>query len=263
LIDEVKEKKRKDKDEIRTLKRALDVLLCFDWENQKLTMTEIAQKISLAKSTTLRFITALEREKFLNKNEDGSYSLGHTLYYLGMLARESMGLKKAAYPAMQRLRNEYNETVSLFILEDDRRRVCYEQVESTHELKRSARVGTKYPLWAGAGGKAILAFMPEEELLKIVEEIKPLTNETIVDIDELKKQLQEIRQKKIAVSFGEREAGVSAVAAPIFDLNRKVIGSLSIAGPSLRFTKDFVNKVQNNVYEAAKEISMNLGCRNY
>ncbi len=264
MNDDVKNNRNNGgKEEIRTLKRALDILLCFDWENQKLTMTEIAKKISLAKSTTLRFITALEKEGFLIKNEDNTYTLGYTLYYLGILAKESIDLRKIAYPIMQRLRNEYNETVSLYILENNRRRVCFEQVESTHELKRSAQLGAKYPLWAGASGKAILAFMSEENFLRIIEEIKPLTNETIIDIQKLKKELQEIREKKIAFSFGEREVGVSAVASPIFDSYHNVVGSLSMAGPSVRFTQDFAFMVQHSVYEAAKQISTNLGCRNY
>ncbi len=256
------EKSNGGKDEIRTLKRALDVLLCFDLDNKKLTMTEIAKKISLAKSTTLRFITALEKEGFLVKNEDNTYTLGYKIYYLGTIAKESIELRKIALPIMQSLQARFNETVNLYIYEDDKI-VCFEQIESSHALKRTVRIGDRFPIWSGASGRSILAFLGEDEINRYINETKPLTDYTITDINDIKKELQRIRELKYTVSHDEREIGVACVAAPIFDAYHNVIGSISMSGPSLRFTDEFVDEIKTHVYEAGKEISSNLGCRNY
>ncbi|MBS4023706.1 MAG: IclR family transcriptional regulator [Dethiobacter sp.] len=246
----------------RTLERAFSILLSFDWNTQKLSLTDISKRISLPKSTTFRFLSTLEKDGFLIKNEDNTYTLGHTLYYLGTLAKESFGLRKAAYPVMQRLQEKYNETVSLYIMED-LQRVCYERIESTHRLRGIPQLGGKSPLWSGACGKAILAFVDEDHFLKVAGGIERLTDKTIVAIDELKKQLEEIRKSKISFSFDETEMGISAVASPVFDASNNIIGSISMAGPSVRFTRDFVYSVQNCVFETAKEVSFNSGCRNY
>lgn len=258
----VSEKSNGGKDEIRTLKRALDVLRCFDLDNKKLTLTEIATRISLAKSTTLRFITALEKDGFLAKNEDNTYTLGYRVYYLGTVAKDSIELRKIALPIMQSLQAKFNETVNLYIYETDKT-VCFEQIESSHALKRTVRIGDRFPIWSGASGKSILAFLDPEEINRILKEVKPLTDFTITDIRDIKTELQSIQEVKYAFSHDEREIGVACVAAPIFDAYHHIVGSISMSGPSLRFTKDFVDGIKPIVNEAGKEISGNLGCKNY
>lgn len=262
MIEVMKDKDGEGKNEIRTLKRALDVLLCFDLEHKKLTMTEIAQKISLAKSTTLRLINALEKEGFLVKNEDNTYTLGYKVYYLGTIAKESIELRKVALPVMQGLQAKFNETVNLYTFENGKI-VCFEQLESSHALKRSVRIGDRFPIWSGASGRSILAFLSEEEIAKYINETRPLTDYTITDINDIKKELNSIKERKYTFSHDEREIGVACVAAPIFDAYHNVVGSVALSGPSLRFTDEFVNEVKTHVYEAGKEISNNLGCRNY
>lgn len=255
-------KEKTGKEEIRTLKRALDILLTFDLNEKKLTLTEIAAKISLAKSTTLRYITALERDGFLVKNEDNTYTLGYKVYYLGMVAKDSIELRKVALPIMQDLQAQSSETVNLYLHENDKI-VCFEQIESTHALKRTVRIGDKFPIWSGASGKSILAFLEEEEVDRYLNDIRPYTDFTITDINEIKRELENIRRHKYAVSRDERELGVACVTAPIFDAYRTVIGSISMSGPSLRFTEEFVDSFRPSVYDAGKSISAKLGCRNY
>jgi len=246
--------------EFRSLKRAFSIMLCFDRNNLKLSLTDISKKISLPKSTASRFLNCLEKDGFLIRNEDNTYTLGHTVYYLGVLAKESFDLRRAAYPVMQRLQAKYNETVSLYIMEADKR-ICYERIESTHRLRGVPKLES--PLWSGACGKAMLAFLPEESFLKVVASIQPLTANTIADRKELKNHLVEIRQNKVAFSFEETEEGISALASPIFDAHNNIIGSLSMAGPSVRFTRELISSAQNCVYNGAKEISLNSGCRQY
>lgn len=258
----VGEKSNGGKDEIRTLKRALDVLECFDLDNKKLTLTEIANKISLAKSTTLRFINALEKEGFLVKNEDNTYTLGYRIYYLGTVAKDSIELRKVCLPVMQSLQSKFNETVNLYMFENDKT-VCFEQIECSHALKRTVRIGDKFPIWSGASGRSILAFMQEDEITRILKEVRPLTDFTITDLDNIKKELKGIREVKCAFSHDEREIGVACVAAPIFDAYHNIIGCVSMSGPSLRFTQEFVEGIRPYVFEAGKEISGTLGCRNY
>lgn len=256
------EKSQGGKDGIRTLKRALDVLQCFDLDNKRLTLTEIARKISLAKSTTLRFINALEQEGYLAKNEDNTYTLGYRIYYLGTVAKDSIELRRIALPIMHNLQEKFNETVNLYLFENDKT-VCFEQIESSHALKRTVRIGDKFPIWSGASGRTILAFLDTTEIDRILKEVKPLTDFTITDLADIKSDLQNIREVKYSFSHDEREIGVACVAAPIFDAYRRILGSISLSGPTLRFTKDFVEEIKPCVFEAGKEISFSLGCKVY
>ncbi|WP_422443952.1 IclR family transcriptional regulator [Thermoanaerobacterium sp. DL9XJH110] len=244
---------------IRSVQRALSILLCFSWEQQEMSLIEICKKISLPKSTTSRLLATLENEGFLERNYvTKKYKLGPKLYYLGLVARQGLDLRNVALPIMKELRETTRETVNLYVKEGEQR-VCFEQVESPLSLKRSAKIGDRFPLWAGASGKSFLAYMDAEDVAKIMETARSLTKNTIVDKEMMQKELEKIRRQGYAVSIEEREQGVSAVASPVFDVSGKMIASLSVSGPSFRFTEDKIKQFGCQVKEAATAISRKLG----
>jgi IclR family KDG regulon transcriptional repressor len=241
---------------LRTVQRALDILYCFSLEQQELTLTEIANQINLAKSTTTRLLATLEQNNLIQKDPDTlKYRLGQGLYYLGYIAGKSIVVKEIAKPIMQRLRDETRETVNLYILENESR-VCIEQCEGLQSVRHLVKIGEKLPLSAGAGGKVLLAYQSEEFQNQILNQISSPSR-----AEALKKELAEIKLAQCASSIDEREVGSAAVAAPIFDIHGEVKTCLSISGPTIRFTPEVIAKFKECVKREASEISRQLGYR--
>ena len=114
---------------------------------------------------------------------------------------------------------------------------CIERINSPQPLKLSVDIGSWFPLHAGSVGKTLLAFLPDEERERIIEriELTRYTENTITEISELKRQLQEIRERGYVVSIGERLEDVASVVAPIRNHTGNVIATLSVGGPKNRF----------------------------
>lgn len=247
----------KEESAIRSVQRAIDVLNCFSWEKKELGLIEIATLIDLPKSTTFRLVQTLTKNGLLKRDaRTGRYLLGTKLYYFGNIVKDSMELRCLAGPVMAEIRDETRETVNLYVLEGTRR-VCIEQVESPLGLRRMVRIGEQFPLWVGASGKLLLAYMDPGGREKVIREALAVSSN--LNPDELLRQLPEIRQRQYSVSHGEREQGASSVAAPIFNAEGKVEAALAISGVSARFGRDEVERFIRVVKKGAGKISAELG----
>ncbi|MFP3844976.1 IclR family transcriptional regulator [Priestia filamentosa] len=237
---------------IRTVQRALDILACFDEKQPQLNLTQISEKIGLAKSTTTRLLSTLEQNGYVEKDLSTlKYKLGKQIYYLGHIAGKSIELKTIAKPIMEKLRDETKETINLHTLEGIYR-VCIEQALGLNTISHSIKIGVKHPLWAGAGGKALLAFQNEEFIQMVLET-------AVNPRPQLMDELEEIKTVYFCSSIDEEEIGSSAVSAPIFDINGVVKASLSISGPTSRFSQENITNYQKIVKDAAFLISSKMG----
>ncbi|SDN06855.1 transcriptional regulator, IclR family [Fictibacillus solisalsi] len=238
---------------IRTLQRSIDILECFTYEQPELTLTEISKKIELAKSTTTRLLATLEQNGLVQK--DGNtlkYRLGKKLYFWGQIAEKTIEIKETAKPFMEKLRDDTRETVTLYLLEGHQR-VCVQRFGSKHSVQHIVKVGEQLPLWAGAGGKAILAFQDEDFIERELTSVPGEQGEKLIN------ELAVIRQTHSSYSFDERGIGVSGAAAPVFNVKGEVKASIGISGPSIRFTPDIVETYQEMVKDVALEVSNELG----
>ncbi|MER3125308.1 IclR family transcriptional regulator [Bacillus pumilus] len=248
------DKKSKEESGLRTVQRALDILSCFSEERQELTLTDISKEMNLAMSTTTRLLKALEMNHFVEKNQETmKYRLGQRLYLLGYIAGKSIKLRELAKPLMYTLRDETKETVNLYVL-DHKSRVCIEQAEGLQSIRHLVKIGEKLPLYAGAGGKVLLAFQSEEFQQQVfASEADHMT------MEEWRKECRYILETHTACSIDEREVGSAAVAAPIFNIHGEVQACLSISGPTQRFTEDVIPQLQQKVKEHAEKLSEQLG----
>ncbi len=250
--------KKSEENNVRSINRALQILKCFSWNERRFTLTEIAQKVDLPKSTTSRLLATLENEGFLRKDEGSNhYKLGYEIYFLGLIAKESMDLGEISRPIMEEIGQATKETINLYLL-DNLEKVCFIQVESPLAIKRYVRIGERSPIWYGATGKSILANLDESIWYEKSKELKRFTEKTVVDPKEFIAELRTIRERGYSVSIGEKEHDVGCVAAPIFDSSKKVIGCLSISGPQYRFPQD-TDYFVSLVVDGARRISNKLG----
>lgn len=241
-----------------SLRKAIDVLKCFDEEHDELSMTEIAQKMGFPTGTASRILNALQEEGLLERSERTRlYRLGLYCLRLGRLAGLSGVLRTHALPLMKALRDRFNETVNLYVKEGHLR-VCYAQCETLSPLRRTVPLGGKFPLWAGAVGRCLLAWQPEDFVERVLDEIVPMTENTIVDKFKVRELLQRVRVDGYATSVAEREPGVAAVAVPIFDAPSSVCASMSITGPLSRYTESSVREMIVAMKEASRQLSEQL-----
>lgn len=239
---------------IRSVQRAIDILRAFNINTETLTLTEIAEVTGLAKSTATRVLTTLEENNFLEREPDsGRYRLGAQLYFLGQAAGHSISLKNIAQNTMIKLRDEIGETVNLYIKEGEHR-VCIQQYESLHSVKHLIKIGQHLPLTVGASGKVLLAYQDNILFENVIEKQHMAKSK-----DELKQELSSIRKKHYSESIEERERGTSAIASPIFNISGKLEAALSISGPAHRFNPHDQLEVQKALLRASQEISANMG----
>lgn len=235
---------------VRSVERALDILLCFT-EDTGLTMSEIAQRVNLHKSTVHRLLASLEKKGFVVRNPStDQYRLGFRVWELAANLWQSDDPAIILLPEMERLRDLIGETVSLYI-RDGRERIRIQAVQSNQSVRRVAPVGVRLPLYVGASGKILLAYENEAVRKEIMS--APDWPQTM-DNKHFMKQLAEIREKGYATSIEEREPGAAAVAAPIFNRAGKLVAALSVSGPVSRLTPDKLKQYASDVREAARRM---------
>lgn len=238
-----------------SIRKCLAVLDSFTWDNPHRTLTEIAEEINAPLPTASRITAVLCEEGFLDKCEGNLYQLGWKCYRMGAIFKASDPTKNVALPHMRKLRDTFNETVSLY----QRKgiwRICCEQISSTYPLKRFANPGDRFPLWAGAAGRCFLAYMALEEVDAVFdaapEEVR-LKRTILID------RATKVKDDGYATSIAEREPGVSSVSCPIFNFTGLPIACLTISGPSIRFTDDVVPRIILALLHESRELSIALG----
>lgn len=231
----------------QSLDRTLDVLECFSNSRSKIGLSDLGRAVCLPKATVYRIAETLLARGYLMKDAtDQSYKLGYKVLNLAGAMLANLDYRKIALPYMQQMRNETNESITLYIAANERQRLCVERVQSTAGLSRIVNVGDVFPIDRGAPGKVLLAYQNPATLSK--------------DYVVSSAELETIRSYGYAISYAERETGVTAVAAPIFNREGQIVASLSISGPSFRYEGENMERFIRLVKNAAEEISKTLGC---
>lgn len=237
------------------------IMDCFTSATPELGVREVARASGLTPSTAGRLMAALRDTGLLQQNPvTRSYSLGSRVLAWAGVYTSGLDIRNVALPMMVKLLNSSRETISLYTLEGTDR-VCVERLESPLTVRIVARLGRRLPLYAGSAGKAILAFLPKNELDNYLAktQLKSFTANTFTDADQLRSELTAIKQRGYAYSCGEWLADAAGVAAPIFGMNGSVLGAISISGPTQRFTDEKVAEYGNIIVSLTHEISIAMG----
>lgn len=238
-----------------SIRKCLAVLTCFSENFSKLSMTQIATKTNFSMPTTLRILSALCDEGFLERDEYKFYRIGWKIYSLSKLFSASDSIKNAVLPVMRQLRDKYGETVSLYFRRDIWR-VCIEQVASLHDLRRLSNPGTKYPLWGGATAKVFMAYMTPQEIQRVYDSAPTERKEKW---DSFMNDIALVKERGFAVSLSEREPGASSIACPIFNYSGQLAACICISGPSFRFTNDVKINIAPVLKKECQYLSHQLG----
>lgn len=243
----------------QAIQRALAVLECFTRGIEDLSLTDISKLVNIPYSTASRITGILEQESFLIRDKNTKrYSLGRRIYGLGYCAKQNDFLRKVIYPYLVKLRDECGETALIYVREDNYR-ICLEKAPAFHSFKFSPTIGSKYVLWAGAGGRGFLAFATQQEQDEFIKDIHNLTEYTTVDKDELINELKELCRNGYSYCINAYQEGFSSIAGPVIDRNQNLLCTIAVTGPSSRFTPEVVSCLKQRIPEYCIEISQTFG----
>ncbi len=222
---------------VQIVHRIARVLHSFSNQGQgPLGITDLANATGLPKSTTHRLVTALVNEGLLIQDEDShKYALSLRITALGASILSSHTVRKTARPILMELRDQTRESVHLAVLEGMEAVII--DTEDSYFFVRAVNVpGQHLPAHAVSTGKVLLAYQWEPRLREVLAHttLVRYTEQTITDPRLFLEELTRVRAQGYAVSHGEMEEGIDAVAAPIFDHLHSVVAAVSIGGPSER-----------------------------
>jgi IclR family transcriptional regulator, KDG regulon repressor len=253
---------RQGGEHLSSVATAIHLLKAFSEDEVEIGISELARRLSLAKSTVHRLATTLAAEGLLEQDRDsGKYHLGVALFRLGALVRRRMDVSNEARPYLYALREKINESVHLAILDGTEIMYVY-NLESTHAIRMRSDIGVRKPVHCTAEGQAILAFQSSAAIERVVAAgLIQRTPKTITSPEKFIKALGAVRQRGCAIEDEESEPGMVCVAAPIRDDSGAVVAAVGIAGPATRLTKKSITAVMPDVIAAAEQVSARLGYR--
>jgi DNA-binding IclR family transcriptional regulator len=214
----------------------------------------------MSKTTVHRLLTTLENKRFITRDKvTGLYRLGFRFIEMASIVLQDVELHRWAHPYLLRLSTEFGETVDLSIL-DGSHVIYLEVIESPQRVKLAAAVGQRLPACFTASGKALLAYLPEDQVRKVISDnLSESSNHAAVTIPDLVADLQATAERGYAVAEQEYEEAINAVAAPIFDAEKRPIASIAIVGPSYRLTKERLPLLGDSLRKMTHVISNEVG----
>lgn len=254
-------KKEKSEYIIQAVSHALDLLEQFHDEVDELGVTELSKRLKLHKNNVFRLLATLESRGYIEQNKaTENYRLGLKALELGQTFIKQMGLLRQAKPILEKIVEECNETAYVAIFKEGYI-VYLDVVETNLTVRVVSRVGSRMPAYCTAAGKVHLAHMSDEEVDAILpRDLKQYTPETITDRSILKEHIKQVAEQGYAFDDEELDPGVRCVAAPIRDYTRRIVGAISISGPSMRLDDARVEKeIVPLITEAGEELSTRLG----
>jgi DNA-binding IclR family transcriptional regulator len=243
----------------QTLVRGLQLLELISRGKEGMPVRRLAAEVGLSRTIVHRLLVSLESEGYLERNLHApGYRLGVKLWSLGCAAIARLGVKDISRPYLERLVEMTNEMAYVAVL-DGPDVVYIDKVDCPQPVRAHQPIGGRSPAFCVAIGKAILAFLPAEEINRIVPSMKRHTRRTVFGKEQLKKQLEEIRKIGFAINQGEWQPELGGAAAPIRNAEGAVIASIGVTGPLARFPEKKLVQVGRLVVGVAEEMSRKLG----
>lgn len=222
-------------------------------------LTEIATELDMSKSNIHSHLTSLREAGFVLK-QDEKYHLGLQLFDYGIQARNRWEIFDAAEPKLEELSAKAGERTWCFV-EHNHQIVYLCGASAENPVKTPHRVGRHTYLHHLAGGKAILAFLPDAYVEEIIDDqgLPAITENTVTERGELYEELETVREEGMAHNRQEAMRGLRAISAPIRDEDGGVHGAISLSGPANRFTDERIDsELQELLLGTANEIELNL-----
>ncbi|MGH6664883.1 MAG: IclR family transcriptional regulator [Pseudolabrys sp.] len=249
-----------DRHSLQSVDRALYLLETIAEAGGEATLTELATRTGLNISTCHHLLATLIKRGFAAKVPGRRlYALGARILYLGHACLQ-VDLPRRAQPYLEAVNRATGETVHLAALQGDAV-VTLAVREARHAVRvDTGRIGKLDAPHATSVGKAIMAWLPEDEMRRIVAHgMKRFTDNTITDFAALVESLRVVRRNGYAIDREEFLPGVICVGAAIRDQAGTVIGAISASTPTMRATEEHVALMRDEIAAATRALSAEFG----
>lgn len=246
---------------VPNLERGIQILELLLDHPKGLQQSEIASLIHCSKTSVYRItMTFLDHGYLVRDEETKALSLSRKLVAMGSRVVAEEDLLTLSLDVLKSLRDRVLETV-LIGTHVETEFVVLGQVLGSHPFKFSVDLGTRLPLHTAAPGKAILAFMPDEERDRLLRNLTftRFTDRTITDLPSFLRELEQVRTVGYALDQGEQLSGINCVAAPVFNRQGHPVASIWTTGPADRLREADLAQAGALVGGHANTISTRLG----
>lgn len=220
---------------VAAVERALTVLDAFRLGERSVSLTELAERTGIYKSTVLRLIRTLETYGYVARTEEGSYRIGLKPFQLGVVYQQAVQPHDLIFPILRKLVDATDESASFNVQHGDQR-VCLYRVESPQRIRDHLRPGDILPLGVGAAGKILLAFTRPDDPVHA-----------------------ELREDMVLRSIADISSDTAGVAAPVFGKDGIVAGALAVSGPRVRFDDAAMARIAAVLRAEARLLTSQLG----
>lgn len=239
--------------------KLFQLLDMFQTDRPTWSQAELVRATELNRSTVNRLVRFLASSGYLTQiGGTGRYSLGLAAIDLGIRASDGFELKSVCQKELAQLAEAIRETVLLSAYEPSKSvAVCIDQIVGRHQgLGVFERIGSSFPLHAGAAPKVILAFLTEAQQAEYLSrDLHRFTDKTTLNVDQIYKQLHETRMKGYCITWEETFEGTVGYATPIRGINGTVIGSFGVSLPIGRATSKATDNIIAKLMDAASNVS--------
>jgi IclR family acetate operon transcriptional repressor len=248
---------------VQSLTRGLTILERLSELEGGATLTDVAQRVGLAASTTHRLLNTLEKMGYVHQSgELGLWTIGITAFTVGSAFISNRDFAIQSHGYLRRLMEQSGETANLSIL-DGFDVVFIGQVQCREIMRMIVKLGSRHPIHASGSGKAILAALPDDTIQDLLAKhgLPRHTEHTIVTPDGLWNAIKLIRKHGYAYDDEEHALGLRCVAAAVYDEYAEPLGAISLAGPLSRLTDERIRALGPLVARTAAEITARMGGR--
>ena len=243
------------------LVRGLELLRCFDGREGGLSLADLAHRLSDTRSSVFRFAYTLEHLGYLRRDPiTKRYQLTPRVLELGYQALSVLDLPQLVQPYLEQLRDETNCSAHLGLLDGGQVRYVG-RAPSQQTYASTIHIGSALPAHATAMGKVLLAWHDQKWVANWLERfpLQAFTARTTTHRAAFLRELKAIRERGYAVSRGEYELGIEAVAAPLTGAGGEAVAAINLSGPQSMLRGQRIDRVLvPTLLAAAREISTAL-----
>jgi len=228
-----------DRDFVTALASGLDVILAFDENNPRMTLSEVAARTDMNRARARRFLLTLHAMGYVRKDQR-YFELAPRVLQLGYAFLSANNYRNVIQQVLEDITAECGESSSLGVLDGDDVTYVARSASRQRLMAITLSVGTRLPAAHTSMGRVLLAQLPDDQLHAYLDrvQLERYTDKTITDSDELKRAVLEVRQQGYAISDQELDSGLRSLAVPAFSANGSLIGAINISTNAARVDFD-------------------------
>ena len=243
------------------LLNGLKVLEAFSIDEPLLGVTEIAGRVGMHKSSVSRILAVLEQMHYVERDSDtGRFRLGLGVIALAGPLLADLDVRRAAHPALERLSQRTGETAALLVW-NGHETIVVEQVASTHQVKHTAAIGTRYDSAESASVQIFLADLQWGEVLRMFDRRVLAGAHDPDSVAEYQRMLATVRQRGYAINDGRTSAEEVGLAARVRDHRGETVAAVLLSAPRFRISTQMLEPLARTVADAGQEVAERLGYR--